>query len=179
MENQVVQAIEELLLQDEGIAKGQAEVKEDVILADELAQEVTTTLLKKIMASKGKYDIRHGVLALARSLTYFGQYQYDDTEEYGKDIIKAREIAGDRLILALENPKPCEKCEACQKGERCTEPVLETENTRTKFMPLVASSMLEYDHWCKTVYKNIQKTLLYGLMFVPSIIGMANSGLNF
>ena len=151
----LMQGIEELLMKDQGIAAGQEQVLKDVQVADKLAQDITADLVKKIMNEDGEVNMQHAVLSLARSMTYLGQFAYESAEEFGADVEKARVMAADRLVVALENPQPCGTCESCNEDMPCDTPEVESENTRTRFMPLLASALLEYDHWCKTLYKNI------------------------
>lgn len=151
-------AIENLLLNDEGINKGQKILKEDVRLADELVQDILSMISKKIDCKNSDIKLKHGLLALSRSMTYFCRYLYNNDEEYNKEISRARELVADKLILSLENPQPCTKCNSCKSNEPCENPIVESKNTTTKFITLIASAMIEYDNWCKTMYSSIKNS---------------------
>jgi hypothetical protein len=71
-----------------------------------------------------------------------------------KDITKARQLVVSLVIPALLNPRPCEQCVNCKNGkfEECLSPVMDTENTSSRFLPLVANFLLEYDLWTKILY---------------------------
>ena len=155
----LMQSIEELLMKDQGIADGQQQVHKDVSVADKLAQDITADLMKKIMKEDGEVNMQHAILSLARSMTYLGQYMYESEDEFGADVEKARVLAANRVVVALENPQPCGTCESCNDDMPCDTPKVESEHTRTRFMPLVASALLEYDHWCKTLHKSISRDL--------------------
>jgi hypothetical protein len=138
----------DMFLNDEKFKNAQVIIQNDITKSDAIALKIVTKLNEEI--SNKNIKIKHAILALAHSLSYIVQELYSTKKEYEEAVRVARELT-DKMVAALEDPQPCGKCKACNEGRECEHPIYKYENTQTRFIPLAASALIEYDYWIKTV----------------------------
>lgn len=151
--------VEGALSEDKAFNEGASEYQRLSEQAQTISEEMTSTLIESVVKSSESKDnyrftLTSAILATAKTLTNLTAYAYDDHELFIHDIKKARELVVSRIIPALLNPMPCGLCINCKnhKEEECINPVMETENTHTRFLPMISNFLIEYDVWSKILY---------------------------
>lgn len=150
--------IEKALAGDKAFSEGVDTYEKLSEQAKEVADELTDTVVKIILQSKeeGKvaFNLSSAILAVSKMLTNLITYAYDSEDEFYNDRTRARDLVANRIFPVLLNGIPCGECESCKNGkpEDCINPKLETENTQTRFLPILANMIIEYDLWTKIMY---------------------------
>lgn len=124
--------------------------------ASKLSEEMTEKVITKILKEENgdKYAFSYHVLGIAKTLTALVSYLYEDEESFLQDIKNARETVVSDVIPALINPQPCGICNNCKNGnpQECLNPNIREGYTSSRFLPIVANMLLEYDIFNKILY---------------------------
>lgn len=148
------QNIEDILDKDGKYKEGVAAYRELETKAHEESGRLAQELIEKIIKKEEKFNISVALMALAKTLTYLASYLYDSEEEFLSAVQKARTSVVSDVIPALLDPTPCGNCEACKNGNpmECVNPDVRSEYTETRFLPIVANMLIEYDMFNKVLH---------------------------
>lgn len=138
------------------------EFNEITIAANEESTEMVTKLVDKIVIEGGeKFNLTKAMLASAYNMSNLASYLYENEEEFDTDMEKAHEIVMEIIFPALLQPRPCEECENCLDEDyaNCTNIQTNEEHVRSKFIPLIAAMMVEYDTYMRIVAKKHQEQI--------------------
>ena len=151
MEFKIDSAIEK----DEDFQKGYEEFQRIEQKANSVAEELSATLVESIVKQDGeKFNLSTAVMAVAKTLTHLVSYMYETEEEFLADVKKGRTAVVSDVIPALLNPQPCGLCEECRNGnpEFCSKPNVRGDYTTSRFLPILANMLIEYDMFNKILY---------------------------
>ena len=151
MEFKIDSAIEK----DENFQKGYEEFQRIEQKANSVAEELSATLVESIVKQDGeKFNLSTAVMAVAKTLTHLVSYMYETEEEFLADVKKGRTAVVSDVIPALLNPQPCGLCEECRNGnpEFCLKPNVRGDYTTSRFLPILANMLIEYDMFNKILY---------------------------
>lgn len=146
--------IEEALERDENIQAGMNEYRELEVKANNVAEEISSTLIESIVKDGDKFNISTAILAVAKSLSHLTSYMYDTEEEFLLDVKKARTATVSDIIPALLDPQPCGNCENCKNGNPmdCEFPIVRGDYTTSRFLPILCNMIIEYDLFNKILH---------------------------
>lgn len=146
--------IDEAIAKDENLNKGIGEYKIIEQRANDVAEEISSTLVESIVKDNEKFNISTAILAVAKCFGHLTSYLYDTEEEFLSDVRKARTAVVSDIIPALLNPQPCGLCDECKNGnpQECLNPSVRGDYTTSRFLPLLCNMLLEYDLFNKIVY---------------------------
>lgn len=133
------------VMEDKQIEQANELFKERMELADGVATVLSKELMDQIM-NQEHFTLDLAILSVARTLMYLGQNYFKDDESFKETLTHVREVTADRIPYAIDDPQPCETCDACQAGELCDHPVMDEQMT-LRSLPLLAGSILEYSYW--------------------------------
>lgn len=150
--------IEEALGRDENIQKGYEEYRTIEEKANAVAEEISSTLIESIVKNENNFNISTAILAVAKSFSHLASYLYDTEEEFLTDVKKARSAIVSDVIPALLDPQPCEICDECKNGhpEKCIQPKVRGDRTTSRFLPILANMLIEYDLFNKVLYMHTE-----------------------
>lgn len=146
--------IEKALMKDDNYQKGLSVYSEIDQKANSVAEEISSSLVETIVKDSEKFNISTAMLSVAKSLSHLSSYLYDTEEEFLTDVKKARTAIVSDIIPALLAPEPCEVCEQCKNGNfmDCINPKIRADHTTSRFLPILANMLIEYDYFNKIVY---------------------------
>lgn len=146
--------IDEALKHDTNFQNGLEEYKSLEQTANNIAEEISSTLVDSIVKEQGKFNITTAILAVAKSLSHLASYLYDTEEEFLIDVKKARTATVSDVIPALLDPQPCGNCESCKNGNpmECINPQVRGDHTTSRFLPVLCNMVIEYDLFNKVMY---------------------------
>ena len=146
--------IDEAIAKDDNLNQGINEYKIIEQKANDVAEEISSTLVESIVKNNDKFNLSMAILAVAKCFGHLTSYMYDTEEEFLTDVRKSREAVVSDIIPALLNPQPCELCEECKNGnpQECLNPNVRGDYTTSRFIPLLCNMLIEYDLFNKVVY---------------------------
>ena len=125
-------------------------------MADKIADDMASELVKKIVekSNSEEFNLSTAILAAAKTLTRLASFMYQEEQEFLKDVRMAREAIVADVLPALLSPQPCGLCEECKNGhpEECIQPNVRAERTTSRFLPVLANMLLEYDLYNKILW---------------------------
>lgn len=153
----------EKLKQDENFQKALAKYEE----AEKLSQEhsakfaemlVDTLNLQStdITIEQARFNLLVAKMTAAKLLATLSSFSYME-DEFMQSLINARKLIQDEMVPMLMNAEPCGECEACKNGhpERCISPKIRESYCESRFLPLIADALIEYDAWSEILYNSI------------------------
>lgn len=147
---------QEAVEQDAHVQEGYDEYRRIEIQANEKAEKLATQLVNEIISVNNgeKFNMSLAILSVAKALTHLASYLYDTEEEFLEDVKQARTAIPTDVIPALLRPEPCGKCEACRddRPEDCETPQVRASYTTSRFLPILADMLLEYDLFNKVLW---------------------------
>ena len=143
--------IDEAIAKDENLNQGISEYKIIEKKANDVAEEISSTLVESIVKDNEKFNLSTAILAVAKCFAHLSSYMYDTEDEF---VRKARSAVVSDVIPALLNPQPCGLCEECKNGnpQECTHPDVRGDYTTSRFLPILCNMLIEYDLFNKIVY---------------------------
>lgn len=146
--------IDEALQQDKNMQQGFDAYREMEEKANAVAETITESLVESIIKQENDFSISTAILAVAKSMAQLASFLYDNEQEFITDFEKARESITADVIPALLDPQSCGLCDSCKNGipEQCLNPNLRTDYTLSKFLPLIANVLIEYDLFNKIIF---------------------------
>ncbi len=146
--------VEEALKRDENMQAGLEEYKKMETQANNVAEEISSTMIESIVKEQGKFNISVAILAVAKSLSHLASYLYDTEEEFLTDVKKARTATISDVIPALLDPQPCGNCPSCKDGNPmdCVNPQVRGDYTTSRFLPILCNMIIEYDLFNKILH---------------------------
>lgn len=146
--------IDEALKKDEKMQAGLEEYAKMEKQANDVAEEISSTLIESIVKEQGKFNISVAILAVAKSLSHLASYLYDTEEEFLTDVKKARTATVSDVIPALLDPQPCGNCQSCKDGNpmECINPTVRGDHTTSRFLPILCNMVVEYDLFNKVLH---------------------------
>ncbi len=146
--------INDILSQDPKFKEGLAAYHDIEEKAHEKASEIAKLLVDQILKKEDKFNISTAIMAVAKTLTHLASYLYDTEEQFLTDVQKARTCAVSDIIPALLDPQPCGICEECRNGNptACLKPNVRADYTETRFLPILANMLIEYDMFNKVLH---------------------------
>ena len=148
--------IDSAIEKDENFQKGYEEFNRIEQKANKVAEELSATLVESIIKNDDgeKFNLSTAIMAVAKTLTHLASYMYDTEEEFLTDVKKGRTAVVSDVIPALLDPQPCGLCEECKNGnpEFCLQPNVRGDHTTSRFLPVLANMLIEYDMFNKIIY---------------------------
>lgn len=158
---------------DPDIAEGMKKYNEIDKKALQVSQEISKALIDNIVKDDAEkpdeykqFNLTSAILAVSKSLIQLASMMYDSEEEFLLSTKHARELVVDKVIPSLLDPQPCGICDNCKNGkpEECINPELQSDDTQTRFLPILCGMLIEYDLFNKVLYmhtagKNIGEEL--------------------
>lgn len=146
--------INEALEKNEDMQRGLEEFRKIDDKATAVSQEITSKLVESVIKEENKYNITTSILTVAKCLTQLSSFLYDTEDEFLAELKKARESVISDVIPALLRPEPCGKCEECKNGhpEDCINPDVRADYTTSRFLPILANMLIEYDLFNKVLH---------------------------
>ena len=146
--------VDEALKKDVNFQAGLEEYQIIETKANNVAEEISSTLIEAIVKESDTFNISTAIMAVAKTLSHLASYLYDTEEEFLTDVKKARESVVSDIIPTLLNPQPCEKCEECRNGNSmdCINPEVRGDYTTSRFLPILCNMLVEYDLFNKILY---------------------------
>ena len=142
---------------DKAIKEGYEEYEKLDKLSLEIAQEMSATLLDKIVKESGNnplMSLSTMIVATAKTLTHLAGYYYDNEKEFLDDVQRSREAVVADIVPALLHPEPCGECANCKDGrpDECLNVKVTPEYTTSRILPIIANMLIEYDAFNKTLW---------------------------
>lgn len=146
--------IDEALEKDEDMQLGMAEFKKMDDKATAVAKEISEKLVESIVKEEQDFNVTTAILAASKVLTHLASFMYDTEDEFLVDVKKARTDVVSDIIPALLDPQPCGLCEECKNGhpEECINPTVRGDHTSSRFLPVLANMLIEYDLFNKVIH---------------------------
>ena len=146
--------IEKALSEDKDMQEGLSKFNEIDEKANAVAEEITKAMVDNIVKEESDFNLSTAILGVAKSLTQLSSFMYDSEEEFLTAIKRARELVVSDVVPMLVDPQPCGMCESCKNGkpEECINPTINTENTQSRFLPMLCGMLIEYDLFNKVLH---------------------------
>lgn len=148
--------ISDAIERDEDFQQGFDEYRKLEQKANSVAEELSISLIENIVKNNdnSKFNLTTAILAVSKTLSHLTSYMYENEEQFLTDVHKARTSVVSDIIPALLNPQPCGLCDECKNGnlEACLNPVVRGDYTTSRFLPILANMLIEYDLFNKTIY---------------------------
>lgn len=148
--------INEAIEKDENFQKGFDEYRRIEQKANSVAEELSASLVESIVKGddNGKFNLSTAIMAVSKTLTHLTSYMYENEEQFLADVHKARTDVVSDVIPALLSPQPCGLCDECKNGnpEGCLNPTVRGDHTTSRFLPILANMLIEYDLFNKIIY---------------------------
>lgn len=163
IEDEAMKKLEE----DEHFQKALAQFKEADNKSTEYSQSMAEQIVKMLDLGNQKLTIEQArlnhltaKLAAAKLLATLSSFNYDETD-FNRMIHKANDVVVNELMPMLLDRQPCGECDECKNGhpEKCLNPIIRNELVESRFLPLLAESMIRYDAWSEILYRNIPSEL--------------------
>lgn len=121
-------------------------------IAGEIANKLIQDLIKEDNAEK--FNLTTALLAASKVLSHLTSFMYENENVFLEDVKKARETVVQTLIPALLDPHPCGICDNCKNGdqENCLNPSVKADLTTSRFLPILANMLIEYDSYTKVLW---------------------------
>ncbi len=122
--------------------------------ANAVAQEVTKAMVENIVKEENEFNLSTAVLGVSKSLVQLASFLYDSEEEFLVAMKRARNLVVSDLVPMLVDAHPCGSCENCKNGksDECLHVQINTENTQSRFLPLLCGMLIEYDLFNKVLH---------------------------
>lgn len=122
--------------------------------ANAVAQEITKAMVENVVKEENDFNLSTAILGVSKSLVQLCSFMYDSEEEFLVALKRARELVVSDVIPMLVDPHPCGECEACKNGkpEECAHVKINTENTQSRFLPMLCGMLVEYDLFNKVLH---------------------------
>lgn len=147
---------QEAVERDQYVQEGYDQYRKLEVEANERAEKIATDIVNEIIKTNDgeKFNMSLAILSVGKALTHLASYLYDTEQEFLEDVKKARTAIPTDVIPALLRPEPCGKCEACRDGrpEDCEHPQVRGSYTTSRFLPILADMLLEYDLFNKVLW---------------------------
>lgn len=157
----------EKLKQDENFQKALAKYEEAEKISQEKSATFAQTLVdalqlddEKLTMEQARFNLLIAKMTAAKLLAAISSFSYTENE-FMESLVNARKLVQDELVPMLLDAEPCGECEACKNGhkDRCLNPKIRESYCESRFLPLLADAMIEYDAWSEILYNNIPATL--------------------
>lgn len=122
--------------------------------ANAVAQEITKAMVDNVVKEENDFNLSTAILGVSKSLTQLSSFLYDSEEEFLVAIKRARELVVSDVVPMLVDAHPCGECENCKNGkeEDCLHIQINTENTQSRFLPMLCGMLIEYDLFNKVLH---------------------------
>lgn len=122
--------------------------------ANAVAQEITKAMVENIVKEENEFNLSTAILGVSKSLIQLSSFMYDSEEEFMISMQKARELVVSDVVPMLVDAHPCGSCENCKNGnpEECMNLQINTENTKSRFLPMLCGMLIEYDLFNKVLH---------------------------
>lgn len=122
--------------------------------ANAVAQEITKAMVENIVKEESNFNLSSALLGVSKSMVQLSSFLYDTEEEFLVAMKRARELVVSDLVPMLVDAHPCGACESCKNGnpDECLHIQINTENTQSRFLPLLCGMLIEYDLFNKVVH---------------------------
>lgn len=139
---------------ERGIEEFNVIEKRSTEFCDQVVKEGADKILKD---DTKKFNLSTALLGTSKALAGLASFLYDNETEFLQDVKKARECVVTDIIPALLDAKPCGVCPTCKDGdtEHCVKPVLRNDMVTTRFIAVLANTMIEYDLFNKVIYTHL------------------------
>lgn len=141
---------------DENFQKGFDEYRRIEQKANAVAEELSASLIENIVKEddNSKFNLTTAIMAVSKTLSHLTSYMYENEEQFLTDVHKARTDVVSDVIPALLSPQPCGLCDECKNGnpEGCLNPTVRGDHTTSRFLPILANMLIEYDLFNKIIY---------------------------
>ena len=122
--------------------------------ANAVAQEITKAMVENVVKEENDFNLSTAILGVSKSLVQLSSFLYDTEEEFLVAMKRARELVVSDVVPMLVDAHPCGSCESCKNGnpEECMHIQINTENTQSRFLPMLCGMLIEYDLFNKVLH---------------------------
>jgi len=135
--------------------------------ADEQSQKFSMDMADKIVEmlhlqdtnqtiEEARYNLLIAKLSAAKLLATLSSFSYEE-KDFVDAIDNARKCVQEELVPMLLQSEPCGECENCKNGrpDECIRPHIRHSHSESRFLPILAESLIEYDAWNEILYNSI------------------------
>lgn len=146
--------IQKALSEDKDIQEGLEQYNALDEKANAVAQEITKAMVENIVKEENNFNLSTAMLGVSKSLIQLASFLYDSEEEFLVAMKRARNLVVSDVVPMLVDAHPCGSCENCKNGktDECLNVQINTENTQSRFLPLLCGMLIEYDLFNKVLH---------------------------
>lgn len=146
--------IQKALSEDKDMQEGLEQYNALDEKANAVAQEITKAMVENIVKEENDFNLSTAVLGVSKSLIQLASFLYDSEEEFLVAMKRARNLVVSDVVPMLVDAHPCGSCENCKNGktDECLNVKINTENTQSRFLPLLCGMLIEYDLFNKVLH---------------------------
>jgi hypothetical protein len=153
----------EKLVQDEDFQKALKKYQEMEEQSSEKANKISIELVKdlglqdqSITIEQARNNLVLAKMTAVKVLATLSSFNYEE-HDFMNSLDRARKCVQEELVPMLIGKEPCGECEECKNGRpnNCIRPKVRDEYCESRFLPLLADALIEYDAWSETLYNNI------------------------
>ena len=146
--------IQRALAEDKDMQEGLEQYNAIDEKANAVAQEITKAMVENIVKEESDFNLSTAILGVSKSLVQLSSFLYDSEEEFLVAMRRARDLVVSDVVPMLVNAHPCGSCENCKNGNEaeCLHIQINTENTQSRFLPMLCGMLIEYDLFNKVLH---------------------------
>lgn len=163
MNDQIMENVMQKLKEDPDFKKAIEKYQNIDNISQKKALEIADKLVadlhlidEDISIEEARDNIMIAKLSAAKALTALASFSYEE-KDFMDAIDLSRHCVQNELVPMLMQEEPCGECENCRNGNPnlCIRPKVRESHVESRFLPLLAESLIEYDAWNEVLYNQI------------------------
>lgn len=139
----LITSIEDMLQEDKVIQEAMEKTKRDDTLVQPLVTQFLTEIMGKVEDTEDTFELRHGFLALGKTLNYLAQALCKDYEHFQTELTAAHKTVVDKLMVSI-SPKFDEEGNVIEGS-------FDDEDFSLRRLMMMSGSLVDYVYWRETL----------------------------
>lgn len=153
----------EMLNKDEDFQNALKKYEEAEKQSSEKANELSMKIIESFSLQdinqtieNSRFNLLMAKMTAAKMLATLSSFSYEE-KDFMDSLVRARECVQKEIVPTLMDVQPCGECEECKNGnkDKCLRPIVRSEYCESRFLPLLADALIEYDAWSEILYNHI------------------------
>ena len=153
----------EKLREDEDFQNALKKYEEAETISQEHSSKMATDLIallhledQNMTVEQARFNLLVAKMTAAKLLATLSSFSYIE-KDFMDSLVNARKLVQDEIVPTLMQVEPCGECIQCKNGhkELCINPNVRNEYCESRFLPLLADALIEYDAWSEILYNSI------------------------
>lgn len=162
-ENVTVDEVMDKLREDPDFQNAMKKFEEADTLSRDYSLEMTDKLVDMLhlqdtnqTIENARFNLLVAKMSAAKLLASLASFSYEE-KDFMDAVDRSRHCIQEEIVPLLTGAEPCGECENCKNGrpDICLRPNIRREYIESRFLPILAESLIEYDAWNEILFNSI------------------------